>query len=160
MNIQLAQLVYQTINFLIVLGALSYLLYKPILKIFAERSKRIEEGQKAAQNALQEQEKIETLKKTSKTKIEKEREKVLKEANANAQEQATQIIAAAKTQAEAEIARLSEQWGDQKRKDRAEMESQLVELVMATTTKVLGSQLTAKDHRALIKKELQLVAAA
>ncbi|NCN83063.1 MAG: hypothetical protein GW947_03790 [Candidatus Pacebacteria bacterium] len=159
MNIQLAQLVYQTINFLIVFGALSYLLYKPILKIFAERSKRIEEGQKAAQKALQEQENVEAMKQSSKTKIEREREKVLKEATSAAKEQSAQIIATAKTQAETEISHLKEQWKDQQRKDKAEMESQLVELVIATTTKVLGSQLTSKDHRALIKKELQLIAA-
>ena len=151
---------YQAINFLIVLGALSYLLYKPILKIFAERSKRIEEGQKAAQNALQEQEKIEELKKSSKTKIEKEREKILKEATISAKEQAAEIIAAATKQAENEISRLKQQWKTQQQKDRAAMEAQLVELVLATTTKVLGSQLSNKDHHALIAKELQSIATA
>ncbi len=159
MNIQLEQLVYQALNFLIVFGALSYLLYKPILKIFAERSKRIEEGQKAAQKALKEQENIEEIKQSSKAKIEKEREKILKEATGTAKEQAEQIIATAKSQAEVEIANLKEQWKDQKRKDKAEMESQLVEIVIATTTKVLGSQLSSKEHHALIKKELQLIAA-
>ncbi|MDA1079451.1 MAG: ATP synthase F0 subunit B [bacterium] len=159
MNIQLAQLVYQALNFLIVFGALSYLLYKPILKIFAERSKRIEEGQKAAQKALAEQEKFEETKQKAKAKIEKERESILKEATDTAKEQAAQIVVDAKTQAESEIAQLKEQWKDQQRKEKAEMESQLVELVIATTSKVLGSELTIKDHRALIKKELQVIAA-
>jgi len=158
MNIQLAQLVYQTLNFLIVFGAFSFLLYKPILKIFAERSKRIEEGQKAAQHALLEQEKVEELKRSSKTKIEKEREQILKEATTIAKEQSAQIIATARAQAETEIAHLREQWKDQQRKDRAELESQLVELVIATTTKVLGSELTNKNQHDLIQKELRLIA--
>ena len=41
MDIQLPQIIYQLVNFGVVFGAVTYLLYKPVQKILDERSKRI-----------------------------------------------------------------------------------------------------------------------
>ena len=49
MEIDISQILFQIVNFSVVLAALTFLLYKPIFKMFLERAKRIEEGQKAAQ---------------------------------------------------------------------------------------------------------------
>ena len=66
MNIVFPQILFQIINFSIVMGALWYLLYEPVMKIFSERAKRIEEGQLAAQEAIAQQEKIDELKENTK----------------------------------------------------------------------------------------------
>ena len=85
MQIELTQILFQIINFGVVLGVLWYLLYKPVLKIFAERAKRIEEGQKAAAKALENQEKINEIKLKTEAESKKKASQVLKEASVEPQ---------------------------------------------------------------------------
>lgn len=154
MEIHLAQIVFQIINFGIVFGALSILLYKPILKIFEERARRIEEGQKAARNALEQQEKIDELKNKTEQKLKKKRAEVLEEAVKEAQEQKKQLIEEARHTAEAEITSLKTKWEQEKAKEKAQMQSELVEVVIAATEKILQEKIDSKKHSALIDSEL------
>lgn len=154
MEIHLAQIVFQIINFGIVFGALSILLYKPILKIFEERARRIEEGQKAARNALEQQEKIDELKNKTEQKLKKKRAEVLEEAVKEAQEQKKQLIQEARQTAEAEITSLKTKWEQEKAKEKAQMQSELVEVVIAATEKILQEKIDSKKHSALIDTEL------
>ncbi|PIY80196.1 MAG: hypothetical protein COY80_04180 [Candidatus Pacebacteria bacterium CG_4_10_14_0_8_um_filter_42_14] len=155
MEIQLSQIVFQIINFSIVFGALSYLLYKPILKIFSERSKRIEEGQKAAEAAILEREKIGQLKQKSQNAIEKERAKILAEATKLATAQKKEIIAEARVGAEEEVAQIKQQWKDEQARQVADMQQSIVDLVIETTAKVSGEMLSDKKHHKLIADEIQ-----
>ena len=63
MDIQLPQILFQAINFSVVMGALTFLLYKPVLKMFDERSQKISEGLKAAEAALKEKEELDQTRK-------------------------------------------------------------------------------------------------
>ena len=69
MDIQITQILFQAINFSVVLGALTFLLYKPVLKMFDERSQKIAEGQKAAEAAIQDKEKLEEARKKMVNKL-------------------------------------------------------------------------------------------
>lgn len=153
MEIQLAQIIFQIINFGVVFGALSYLLYKPIIKILDERAQKIEEGQVAAQKSLNEQEKIEEMKKQTKQKAEKEAAKMLEEANKAANDRKNKLVAQAKDEALAEVERLRTAWGDEKRKAVKDMKNQFGEAVVAAAEKVIGESLNAKTHSKLIEEE-------
>ena len=153
MEIQVAQIIFQIINFGVVLGLLSYLLYKPILKILDERAKKIEEGQEAAQRAVAEQDKIEEMKKQIKQKAEKEAAKMLEEANKAATERKNKMIAQAKEEALAEVERSRTAWGEEKRKAVKDMRAQFADAVIAAAEKVVGESVTAKTHAKLIDEE-------
>lgn len=157
MEIQLPQILFQVVNFSIVLGALWYLLYKPVLKIFAERAKRIEEGQKAAAKAIEQQEKIDELKAKTVQESKKEAAKVLQEAAKEAEEQKTNMIEEAKKQAVAEIERLKKDWDEEQAQRLQQMNSKLVDAVIAASEKVIGESLDKKAHTKLIDSELNQV---
>lgn len=157
MEIQLPQILFQIVNFSIVLGALWYLLYKPVLKIFAERAKRIEEGQKAAQKAIEQQEKIGELKAKTTQDLKKESAKVLQEATKEAEDQRSVIIEEAKKQAAAEIERLKKNWEEEQAQRIQQMNQQLVEAVISASEKVIGQSLDKKAHSKLIDQELNQV---
>lgn len=154
MDIQIPQIIFQMINFGVVLGALSYLLYKPILKVLDERATRIEEGQKAADKALAEQSNIEELKKQIKQKAEKQAAQILEEAQKSAAARKAQLVAEAKKQAEAEIEKLRTQWEAEKKQLAADLEKQFVEAVLTTTEKVVGTSLDSKAQSKVIDQEL------
>jgi len=153
MEIQPLQIIFQIINFSVVLGALTYLLYKPVLKIMDERAKRIEEGQAAAEKAVAEQAHAEDLKKQIKQKAEKEAAKILEEAQETAQVKRAALLAKAKEEALQEVERLRQAWIEEKRKSLIDLKTEFTQAVIATSEKVVGESLDAKTHSKLIETE-------
>jgi len=155
MEIQPLQILFQIINFSAVLGALTYFLYKPILKILEERANRIEEGQAAAEKALIGQNQVEDLKKQVKHKAEKEAAKILEDAQTAAQEKRSSLLAQAKTEALLEVERVRTSWNEEKQQSMQQMKLQFTEAVIATSEKVIGQSLDTKAHSKLIEQEFE-----
>lgn len=154
MDIQLPQIIFQLINFGVVVGALTYFLYRPILKILEERAQKIDQAQKAADKTLAEKEQIEAMKKKAKNDADKQASEILAEARETAEQQKKQLLAKAKEEAKAEVAKLKEQWEEEKAKMARSMQAEFTEAVMAVTEKVIG-KLDKKTHQALIDKEIK-----
>jgi F-type H+-transporting ATPase subunit b len=157
MQILVSQILFQIVNFSVVVGLLTYLLYKPVLKIFEERAKRIEEGQKAAEAALVQQERIEELKATAKKEMKKEKAAILEAATAEAKEQKQQILTEAKEEAAKLIAEMQTKFEEEQAQRMNEMQQEIIEAVVTATERVIGQKLTAKDQAALIDKELNTI---
>lgn len=157
MEIQLNQIIFQIINFSVVVGALAYLLYKPIIKILEERADKIASGQKAAEKNLNEQENIEKLKKQAVQEGQKEANKIISEAKETATKQANKIKADAKKEAEAAIAKLKEDFQDEKKSQLKMMKKEFNSAVIAVSEKVISQSLTEKKHQELIDKELESI---
>ncbi|MFH2021816.1 MAG: ATP synthase F0 subunit B [Patescibacteria group bacterium] len=156
MDIQFPQILFQAINFLVVVGSLSVLLYKPILKVFDERSKRIAEGQKAAEEALVQREQIEVLGEKTKQELNEKSAQILDKATKEASTTKTQIIEEAKQQAQVEVELLKQKWVNEKEQMLKGMNDQLAEAVIQTSAKVVGTSLTSAQHSKLIDQELNL----
>jgi len=150
MDIEFPQILFQIINFGVVAGALTYLLYKPILKILEERSKKIEEGQLAAEKAIAEQSQVEDMKKKIKQQAEREATAILEEASKAAAKNRSEVTAKAKAEALKEVERLRSAWHDEKQKSMQDMKSQFADAVLAATQKVLGASLDTKAQSKLI----------
>jgi F-type H+-transporting ATPase subunit b len=154
MDIQLTQILFQIINFSVVVGALTYFLYKPVLKIFDERSKRIAEGQKAAQEAIKTQEELEAVKKKSQNDLKKERAEVLRQAQEEAKTKAQEIIAKAKAEAKVEREKSLVNWEKEKTQLYKDSKQEMADAVIAVSAKVISKSLDNKAHQQLIDKEL------
>lgn len=157
MNILFPQILFQIVNFSIVMGALWYLLYKPVMKIFAARAKRIEEGQKAAQEAITQQEKIDELKEKTDQKLKQKSAAEMKKAVEEAEKQKVSIIEQAKNEARLEIEKMKKDWEAEKMEQARQVNQQLIEAVIATTQKVIGKKLDDKAHHQLIYQELNAI---
>jgi len=157
MDIQLPQILFQMINFGVVAGALTVLLYKPILKLFEERSKKIEAGQKAAEENLAEREKIEKHQHKVKQEAEKEAALILDEARSKAEKLRKELVAAAKTEAAAEISEMKQEWQAQHAQQVKAERAQIVEAAIAGAARLINEKLDNKKHAALIDDEITAV---
>jgi F-type H+-transporting ATPase subunit b len=154
MDIQITQIIFQIINFSVVVGALTFLLYKPVLKIFDERARRIEEGQKAAEKAIETQEKIEEMKDKAQKDIQKQRAKVLEEAQAEAKKSRSVLISQAKVEAQAEVDKLKAQWQEEKEQIVKNTKTEMTEAVIKATKVIIGTTLDTKAQKQLIETEI------
>lgn len=157
MGIDISQILFQIVNFSVVLAALTFLLYKPILKMFLERAKRIEEGQKAAAQALSEQAAIDELKAKTETELKKKTAQVLKEASKEAEAVKEKLIAEAHTAAHAEITKMKNAWKTEKTQMIDSIRSEMIASVIAVSEKVIGQSVDVKKHEKLIDTELEAV---
>lgn len=154
MDIQFPQILFQIINFSVVTGALTFLLYKPVRKMLRERSERIEEAQKAAEITIAEKRQIEEMKKKTHRDAEKEAAKILEEANQEAAAKRKEIIANAKKEAINEISKMKQEWEQERAASLQSLSGQFGDAVIEAVKKVTGAALTKKDHAKLIDSEL------
>lgn len=154
MDIQISMILFQIVNFGIILAVLWYLLYRPVLKIFHERAKRIEEGQKAAEAAIQDHEHIEELKAKTERQLKEKTAASLKEATDEGKKRQAELVAEAKVIASAEVAKLREQWKAEKEAELLKLNQQMVDGVFQISSAVLPKVLDKKAHAALIDTEV------
>lgn len=154
MDIQIPQIIFQIINFSVVMGALTFLLYKPVLKIFDERARRIDEGQKAAEKAIETQENIEEMKAKAQKDVQKEKAKILEEAQAGAKKRKASIISEAKAEAQAEVEKMKASWLEEKQQLVKSSRNEMTEAIIKATQVIIGSALDTKEQKKLIDSEL------
>lgn len=157
MDIQLTQILFQIINFSVVVGALTFLLYKPVLKIFDERAKRIEEGQKAAEKAIKSIDALDQEKKKAESDLKKERTRILNAARKEAMKESDDFITKVHKETSEEQKKLLEKWGEEKAQLLKEARSEMTDAVIAISAKVIGETLDKKTQQQLIDKELNLI---
>jgi len=157
MDIQITQILFQAINFSVVLGALTFLLYKPVLKMFDERSQKIAEGQKAAEAATKDKDELDAKRKKMEADLKKERATVLKEAQDEAKEKAADIVAQAKKEAKTEKSKLIDGWEAEKAALFQEAKKDMADAVIAVSAKIIGKSLDAKAQSKLIDSELETI---
>lgn len=157
MDIQITQILFQAINFSVVLGALTFLLYKPVLKMFDERSQKISEGQKAAEAAIKDKDALDAKRKKMESDLKKERATILNKAQEEAKAKASEIVAKAKKEAKAEKSKLVDAWESEKSALFKEAKKDMADAVIAVSAKVIGKSLDSKAQSKLIDSELETI---
>ncbi len=147
-------LVFQIVNFAILLLVLKKVAYKPILKVLHDRQERIDNSLKIAAEIEKRQEELATeqakLLKQARAEadqiVSRAREEstaLIKEAEAKASVRAEQMLAQAKAQIEQEVVSA-----------KSELKHEMVGLVVAATSAIIDEKLDANKDKALIKRAL------
>lgn len=155
MEIKLYQLLFQIINFGILLFIMVKFLYKPILKILDQRSERIDAGLLAAQQNLDDREHLEALKKAELLKAEKEAAKIIEAAKVDAQKVTTDLLAQAKHQAELIMEKEERTFKARLDAEEKHFSQRLSSLVTLTTKTVLKDALTPEQQRLIIEYQVK-----
>jgi F-type H+-transporting ATPase subunit b len=159
MNIRIDQIIFQIINFGVVFVAITYFLYKPVIKLLEERSRKTLEAEKAAQEALEEKQQLETLKAKAKLQAEKDAAELLDKAKVQAGELKKRLEQETQAQVKSERKKALESMEQEKKAARADIERQGGNAIVDATAKVLTKAIDKKEHAALINRSLKEIAA-
>lgn len=154
MEILFPQILFYLINFSVMVGVLSFLLYKPLLKMFDERAKRIEEGQKAAAEAMEGQAQIAQLIKDTQKKLDKDVAKTMESAVKEAEAEKARIIAVAHEEANLIMTSLQQKWQAEQTTRVKAMHEDLVKAVVLATEEIVNLKLKQVDQQTLVEGEL------
>ena len=155
MEIRWYQLLFQIVNFGILIFLLNRFLYRPILKIVEDRNKKIEDSLKAAEATLKEKEKINELKKLAVVEAEKEAVKIVEAAKHQADLSGKQILSEAQAEAEAAVAKKMELLSDKLEQEEKRLQSRVADLVITTTRQVLKSSLGKEEQKRIVDRQIK-----
>jgi F-type H+-transporting ATPase subunit b len=147
------------VNFLVILYLLRRYLWGPILTVLANRAEKIREGLAMAEEARAERERIKA-----------EVERLLADARRDAQaiaERMTKAAEAAAGEIRVEAKKEADRIRERGREDAkqlhdqalAQLRSELAGMVVLAASRVLGREVNAEQHRALIERSLDEAAA-
>jgi F-type H+-transporting ATPase subunit b len=155
MSIKWYQLLFQLINFGVLVFVLNRFLYRPILKIIELRNKKIQDSIKAAEETLKEKAKIEIIKKKVVEEAEKEAVKIVEQAKSQADKTSRKIIEAAKIQAEQEVNKKFQLMQEKLAEQEEKIKTGITDLVIKTTAQLLKDALTPTEQKSVIDKEIK-----
>ena|SRR3989338_2922682 len=155
MEIRWYQLLFQIVNFGVLIFLLNRFLYRPILKIVEQRNKKIEDSLKAAEATLKEKEKLSELKKQAVLEAEREAVKIVEAAKHQADLSGKQILSEAQAEAEAAVNKKMELLTDKLAQEEKRLQGRVADLVITTTRQVLKSSLGKEEQKRIVDRQIK-----
>ena len=149
MEINFLQVLFQVVNFGVILFLLNKILYKPVLKLLDDRAKKINDGMYLAEKNIKEAGETEKLKKVELAKARKEASAIIVLAEKDAKAKADAIIIEARAKAKAEAVAILDGANKEVEHNQAKNAKQMGILATERLESALGKTLTAKEIDAI-----------
>jgi len=133
-------LLIQGVNFGVLLVALSYFLYRPVMKMLDERREKIAEGVRAAEAA---QQRLAAAKEEGETLVgdaAREAESLVAAARVRADEKGAEIVSGAETKAESIVREATARAEESQRRAMQESEKEIAKAAMLAAEKILAAK--------------------
>lgn len=154
MQINFVQILFQIINFTILLVLLRKYLYRPILKILEQRARKIHEGLEAAEKSIQEREKLEMEKKKILVGAEKTASEILEGARIRSKKIEKDLTEKSQKEEEARAKRAQERTRSQLKQMEKELNRRFASTVIDTTETLLSDSLGTAQHREILDNQI------
>jgi F-type H+-transporting ATPase subunit b len=141
---------------LVSFGVLFVLMWKfalpPITKMLDERAEKIKDSLEKAEETRVEAERLLDEYKVQLAEARQEANRVIEQGRKVADTMKDEIVAKANEERESMLVRAREEIQGEKRAAMAELQAQVADLSVAVAGRLIGTTLSADDHRALIEK--------
>lgn len=154
MEIDIKQVLLQLLNFGILVALFTRFAFKPILKILDARSKKIVDGQAAAEKSLKATAELEKKQADRLAQASKQAAGIIAEAKVESKKLGVELINEAKNVASVELTKQKEAFQKELEAQELALKKRLAILVVETTKTVLADSLKASDLKTITAKEL------
>lgn len=154
MEIEVTQILLQILNFGVLAIVLAKFLFKPILDILDARRSKIDSGLKAAEKSLRDQEAMQEKLAAELKKADQKAAKILAEARDEGKKLSAQLLAEARAEAAKQLDKQKASFMASLAEEEKALKGRVADLVVETTTKVLGNALKSADLKKITKQAL------
>jgi F-type H+-transporting ATPase subunit b len=147
-------LLFQVINFLLLLYLLNRFLFKRVFALLDERGQKISKGLEDAEAAARDRELARAEREAAVSEARKEANEMIARANKIAEDTRNEILADAKSEAEKVTARAREEIVAEKDRAMAEIRGQVAELALAAAGKLVRREMDDPTQRRLVEEFL------
>jgi F-type H+-transporting ATPase subunit b len=153
-GVDIPKLLFQVINFLLLLYLLNRFLFKPVLKLLDERGARIRKGLEDAEAAAHDRELAKAEREAAMDEARKEAQAMIARATKIADDSRAEILAAAKEQAEKVTTRARAEITAEKERAMAELRATVADLALEAAGRLVRSEMDAPAQRRLVEEFL------
>lgn len=157
LGINFQVLISQAVNFLILFGLLSWLLYKPVLKMLTDREKKVKDASDLAEKTRMDSEKISQEMQGKLEQAKKSAQEIITLSQDTAQKEGQKIISNAKKESEEIINKSQKQLEVERAELRIQLRKEIASLTVATVSKVLGKKIEKSEQDKLQKEALEVI---
>lgn len=154
LGINLPLLVAFVVNFIILFGLLSIVLYKPVLKMLDERQAKIKESMEQAEQIKQQTVSAEEEIREHLNSARKEGQNIIAQAEEIGLRLKNEAKDEARKEAEALISKAQAEMQRQRDKDISELREQFADIAISAAEKVINTSLDKEKHHKLIDETL------
>lgn len=154
MEIDIKQVLLQLLNFGILVVVLGKFMFLPILKILDARSKKIADGQLAAEKSLKATAELEKKQAEKLAEASRKAASIINEAKAESKKLGVELINEAKNVAAIELGKQKEAFHKELENEELALKKRIADLVVETTKTVLSGTLKDSDLKAITAKEI------
>jgi F-type H+-transporting ATPase subunit b len=153
-GVDLPKLLFQVINFLLLLYLLNRFLFKRVLALLDERQAKISKGLEDAEAAARDRELAHAEREAALDEARKEAQAMIARATKIADDSRAEILAEAKAQAEKVTARATEEINAEKDRAMAELRATVADLALEAAAKLVRSEMDSNTQRRLVEEFL------
>lgn len=149
-GVDLPKLIFQVVNFLLLLYLLNRFLFKPVLARLDERQQRISKGLEDAESAARDRELARAEREAAVTEARREAQALVARATKIAEDSRTEIVAEARAEAEKVAARARNEITAEKEKAIAELRTQVADLALEAASRLVRAEMDDATQRRLV----------
>lgn len=150
MEMELGTFIWSFINFFVLLAILNKLLYKPVLKMLAERKQTISESLASAEAAKVESIRLKAEYEQHLAEAKKEASEIIAQGSKFAEQAKSDILNKAKEESAKMVANAKDEIELEKNKAVAQLRNEVASLAILAAGKVLDKAVTNEDHKKLV----------
>jgi F-type H+-transporting ATPase subunit b len=150
-------LLFQIVNFLLLLYLLNRFLFKRVFALLDERQARIAKGLEDAETAARDRELARAEREAAVAEARKEAQTMIARANKIAEDTRNEILAEARTEAEKQVERARDEIVAEKEKAMGEIRSQVADLALLAAGKLVRREMDGATQRRLVEEFLDEV---
>jgi F-type H+-transporting ATPase subunit b len=154
---EINQMLWSFGAFIILLVLLGRFAFPPLLKMLKEREETIKQSLDKAEQTRDQAEQLMNDYKKQMAEARKEAQVIIEQGKKLAESMKEDIVKEAQAEASKTIERARQEINREKEKAFEELQSKMADMVVLTSTKVVGRSLDSADHLRLIKESLQEV---
>ncbi len=147
-----ATFVIQIINALLLFGALTFILFKPVTKFLNKRTEGIQTCVDDAETKLKEAGELKAEYEEQLRNIKKERNEIIENATERAETEGNKIVATARENAEEILEKTRLQIEEDKQRMLEEVKAEVSSLVIAVASKIIEKELDEASHQNMIQQ--------
>ena len=156
-RVDVPTLLFQIINFLLLLWLLNRFLFKSVLRMLDERGKRISKGLEDAEAAARDRELARAEREAAMDEARKEAQTMIARATKISDDAKAEILAEAKAQAEKATSKARDEITAEKERAMAELRTHVAELALEAAGRLVRSEMDGPTQRRLVEDFLSEV---
>lgn len=142
-------------NFVVLLYVLQRVLWKPVLRVLADRAQKIREGLAAAEAGRRERERVQQEAEVLLGRAREEAQALAERVAQTAERNAADIVAKAKTESARLLEKARADAEQARRQSLAELRAQVADLAVLAAGRILEKEIDAQAHRRLVERTLE-----